>query len=387
MKTDNTDNLSKGVILVVDDDPDNLGVLFEYLDSVGFKVLLVQNSANALLQAEQKQPDMILLDIIMPGLDGFETCQRLKANAQTKDIPIIFMTALSEIENKIKGFKMGAVDYITKPFQQEEVFARVNAHLTIRKLQQQLEAKNTLLEKQVAQLQELNASKDKFISMISHDLQSPFSSLRGLIQFTAENIGGYNKTELENIMDLLGNSTDNLYALIENLLTWSRIQRGVMEHYPQRVDIRDVAAENIDLFIQSAEDKKITLRNLIKEKTPAYADFNMVNSVLRNLFSNALKFTPSGGTVEVSARDDGAFVEVSVADTGIGIGNEHLAKLFRIDARYKRLGTAREKGTGLGLILCKEFVEKNGGKIWIESEVERGTTVKFTLPSPRNPIA
>jgi signal transduction histidine kinase len=376
----NTDKTSEGVILVVDDDPDNLGVLFDYLNSVGFKVLLVQNSENALIQAEIRQPDLVLLDILMPGMDGFETCRRLKENDKTKTIPVIFMTALSDTTNKVKGFKMGAVDYITKPFQQEEVLARVNAHLTIRKLQQQLEAKNTLLEKQVEQLSAINASKDKFISMISHDLQSPFSSLRGLIQFTAENLEGYNKSELGNIMDLLGNSTDNLYALIENLLTWSRIQRGVLEHCPQRMDIRDVVTQNINLFTQNAEDKQITLRNLIAERTPVYADFNMVNAVFRNLISNALKFTKSGGNVEVSAEQNGEYIEVSVKDNGIGIAKDHLSKLFRIDARYKRLGTAREKGTGLGLILCKEFVEKHGGTIWIESEVEKGSTVKFTLP-------
>lgn len=377
----NTDNASEGVILVVDNDPDNLGVLFDYLDSVGFKVLLVQNSENALIQAESKKPDIILLDILMPGLDGFETCRRLKENDKTRDIPVIFMTALSDTTDKVKGFKMGAVDYITKPFQQEEVLARVNTHLTIRKLQQQLEAKNALLEEQVEQLSELNASKDKFISMISHDLQSPFSSLRGLIQFTAENLEGYNKSELGNIMDLLGNSTDNLYALIENLLTWSRIQRGVLEHCPQPIDIRDIVTQNINLFTQNAEDKQITFRNLIEERTAVYADFNMVNAVIRNLISNALKFTKSGGRVEFSAKQNGEYVEVSVTDTGIGISKEHLSKLFRIDARYKRLGTDREKGTGLGLILCKEFIEKHGGTIWIESEVDQGSTVKFTLPA------
>lgn len=371
---------SNGVILVVDDDPDNLGVLFEYLNDEGFKVLLIQSSGNALVQAEQKQPDIILLDILMPEMDGFETCQRLKNNVRTKDIPIIFMTALSDTVNKVRGFQVGAVDYITKPFQQEEVLARVNAHLTIRKLQQQLEAKNALLEQQVAQLQEVNASKDKFISMISHDLQSPFSSLRGLIQFTAENIGEYNKNELENIMDLLGNSTENLYSLIENLLTWSRIQRGVLEHCPQHIDLREVVVQNMALFTQNAEDKQITFRNLIEEKMTVYADSNMVNAVLRNLVSNALKFTNVGGIVAFSATPGKEFVEVAVSDNGIGIGKEHLPKLFRIDSRYKRLGTAREKGTGLGLILCKEFVEKNGGQIWIESDSGQGAAVKFTLP-------
>lgn len=373
---------SQGIILVVDDNPDNLGILFEYLNGEGFKVLLVQNSQDAQTQAETQHPDIILLDILMPGLDGFETCRRLKANDQTRDIPVIFMTALSDTINKVRAFQSGGVDYITKPFQQEEVLVRVHTHLTLRGLQQQLEVKNALLEAQVKQLQEMNASKDKFISIISHDLQSPFSSLRGLIQFTAENLDDYNKNELGNIMDMLGNSTDNLYALIENLLTWSRIQRGVLEHCPQQIDLREAVLQNMALFARNAEDKQIIFTNQITAHLLVYADYNMIHAILRNLISNALKFSYPGGSVEFSAILRESAVEVAVADHGIGIPPEHLPKLFRIDARYKRLGTAREKGTGLGLILCKEFVEKNGGEIWIESEIEHGTTVKFTLPKP-----
>jgi two-component system sensor histidine kinase/response regulator len=171
--------------------------------------------------------------------------------------------------------------------------------------------------------------------------------------------------------------------LIENLLTWSRIQQGTLDHYPQMMDLRELARQNVDVFMSNAEHKGITLKNLIEEKIPVYADVNMLNAILRHLISNALKFTKPGGLVEVSARDNGAHVEVSVSDTGIGISAEHLPKLFRIDVRYKRLGTAREKGTGFGLILCKEFIEKHGGKIWIESKVEQGSTVRFTLP--KNP--
>ncbi len=372
---------TKGIILVVDDDPDNLGVLFEYLSDEGFKVLLIQSSENALVQAERNHPDIILLDILMPGMDGFETCKRLKSSEQTRAIPVIFMTALSDTLNKVRGFQSGAVDYITKPFQQAEVLARVNAHLTIRELQQQLEGKNTLLQEQVVQLQDMNASKDKFIAMISHDLQSPFSSLRGLIQFTSENIGGYNKNELEGIMDLLGNSTENLYALIENLLTWSRIQRGVLEHCPQHIDLRELVIQNMSLVTPNVNAKKITFENRIESSVVAYADYNMVNAILRNVISNAVKFTHEGGEIAFTATDvDGGYLEVTVSDTGIGIAQEHLSKLFRIDSRYKRLGTAREKGTGLGLILCKEFVEKNAGTIWLESETGHGTSAKFTLP-------
>jgi len=167
----------KGVVLIVDDNPANLGLFARYLRRVGFKVLLSLEGKDALEKAEFEQPDIILLDVLMTGLDGFETCQRLKANEATREIPVIFLTALSDPVDKIKGFEVGGVDYITKPFKPEEVRARLNAHLTIRKLQQQLQAKNTLLEKQKEELSQLNTSKDKFFSIIAHDLRPRVSKV------------------------------------------------------------------------------------------------------------------------------------------------------------------------------------------------------------------
>jgi signal transduction histidine kinase len=167
---------------------------------------------------------------------------------------------------------------------------------------------------------------------------------------------------------------------MDNLLTWSRIPRGMIDYHPQQISIRMVVARNVALLMPNAEQKQITLRNSVQEQTAIYADFNMVDTVVRNLISNALKFTEAGGTVEISATPDNDVVEISVSDTGVGIGKEHISKPFRIDTKYKRLGTAREKGTGLGLILCKEFVEKNGGRIWVESEVGKGSVFRFTLP-------
>ena len=372
-------NQEKFLILIVDDKLENLKTLVLHLKRHGFGIILAQSGEEALERIEHVTPDLILLDVLMPVIDGFETCRRLKKHETAKDIPVIFMTALSDTVDKIKGFDMGGVDYITKPFQHEEVQARIQTHLTIRKLQQQLQAQNVLLKEQNAQLEELNASKDKFLSIIAHDLRSPFSSLRGLIRFTTENISGYNQEKLEQILELLGESTDNLYALVENLLTWSRIQRGVIEYHPQYIDIREIVARNITLFTSLAQQKQITLRNVIEEDISAYADTNMIDAVIRNLLSNAIKFTHPGGHIEIAATQDETSVEISVSDNGIGIGEKGLQKLFRIDAKYKQLGTARERGTGLGLILCKEFIEKHGGRIWIESEVEKGSTFRFTL--------
>jgi len=376
-----------GTILIVDDNPTNLGVLFNSLTEIGFKVLVAEDGEKALAQVERTQPHIILLDVLMPGIDGFETCRRLKRLKASSDIPVIFMTALSDTVDKVKGFEAGGVDYITKPLQHEEVLARVKAHLTIRQLQQQLQEQNellaqqnVLLEEKNEQLEELNASKDKFFSIIAHDLRSPFTGFLGLTQFIVENIEDWGKDKIKDITAKLHTSAENLYALLGNLLTWSRIQRGMVEHHPQPMDIREVVARNVALFTPNAKQKQITLRNSIDERLMVYADLQMVDTVVRNFLSNALKFTNTGGTVSVSAEPHEARVHVSVSDTGIGIPEKRVSQLFRIDAKYKRTGTAGEQGTGLGLILCKELVEQNDGRIWVEREVENGTTFTFALP-------
>jgi signal transduction histidine kinase len=227
----------------------------------------------------------------------------------------------------------------------------------------------------------LNASKDKFFSIISHDLRSPFNVMLGFSQLIDENADRYSKAEIKTKVGKLRTSAEQLYALLENLLTWSRIQRGAMEYDPGNVDINEIVEDNIDLFTSRAEQKQITLRNFIAQETMVYADANVVSTVLRNLLSNAMKFTSSGGTIDVSAQPHGEqFLEVAVADTGMGIKEEDFSKLFRIDVQYTHVGTAGEKGTGLGLNLCKDLVEKNGGIIRFESEIGKGTTFKFTLP-------
>ena len=376
-----------GTVLIVDDNPTNLGVLFNSLDQAGLEVIVAEDGEKALAQVERTQPQVILLDVLMPGIDGFETCRRLKRLEASADIPIIFMTALSDTVDKVKGFEAGGVDYITKPLQHEEVLARVKAHLTIRQLQQQLQRQNELLAQQNAllaektkQLEELNADKDKFFSIIAHDLRSPFTGFLGLTKFIVENIEGWGKEKIKDITQKLYDAADNLYALLGNLLTWSRIQRGLIEHAPQMLDLAHVLNGNISLFMPNAKQKQITLTNAIAQETLVYADPQMADAVVRNLLSNALKFSNPGGTVSVSAVLHTQEVQVVVADTGIGIPENRVSQLFRIDAKYKRAGTAGEQGTGLGLILCKELVEKNGGRVWVESVVDQGTTFTFTLP-------
>lgn len=256
---------------------------------------------------------------------------------------------------------------------QGEINERKQAEEAILVAQRELKDKNT-------QLQELNAGKDKFFSIIAHDLRGPLNSLKVLTQVTEDQFDSYSPDKLKEVVALQHTSIDNLCNLLENLLTWSRIQRGMIEYQPQQTDVKGVIERNIALLTSNAEQKQITLRSSIPEKVFAYADPNMVDTIVRNLLSNALKFTGPSGTVDVSTTQDEAHVNVSVSDTGMGIDEKTLPKLFRIDTVYHKRGTAGEKGTGLGLILCKEFVEKNEGKIGVKSEVGKGSTFTFTLP-------
>lgn len=366
--------MNKATILLVDDSPTNLQVLLNYLKETGFETLIARSGEGALRQVEYAQPDIILLDVMMPGIDGFETCRRLKQNEATRDIPVLFMTALSETVDKIRGFKAGGVDYITKPLQHEEVLARINTHLTIRKLQQQLQEKNQ-------ELHELNARKDKFFSIIAHDLRNPFAGLLGLTRMVIEDLDTWSKEELQRVLKDLGNSAENLYELLENLLNWSRLQRGVMEYFPTHLNLAPLAEHNAALFATMAAQKQIMFINDIPPETYVFADEQMVNTVLRNLLSNALKFTPTGGRVELALLRQESRIIVAVKDSGVGIPETDLVKLFRLDVKYSNVGTAGERGTGLGLILCKDLIEKNGGTIGVESEVGKGTTFRFTLPT------
>ena len=385
---------SKANILVVDDTPANLRLLHEILTGHGYVVRPVPSGKLAISSAKAEIPDLILLDIRMPDMSGYDVCEQLKADKQIRDVPVIFISALHDVFDKIKAFELGGVDYITKPFQPEEVLARVRTHVTLRQLQKDLQNKNLLLRQEVferqqteealkkseKQLRGLNASKDKFFSIIAHDLRSPISSLNELTQFAAENLENYSTAQLQEIILLQSSTTENLSKLLENLLTWSRLQRGMIEFCPQKMDVRWIIERNIALFETAASQKGLTLNSSIQDEVLIYADLNMVDTIVRNLISNALKFTDTGGCIDISACQDAQYAEVTVADTGIGIEREHVSKLFRIETKYKRLGTAHEKGTGLGLILCQEFVEMNGGRIWIESEVDKGSNFKFTLP-------
>ncbi len=259
------------------------------------------------------------------------------------------------------------MDYITKPLDHDEVLARVNAHLTI--------------QRQKKELVELNATKDRFFSIIAHDLRSPFTSLLAMVELISDSLDEFDPDELKGFMHGLGETTKSTYKLLENLLEWARMQQGTIKCTPIPNTLTYVVKSILDVFFENARQKDIELINEIPENVQVLADEPMLATITRNLVNNAIKFTQSGDEVRISCqRVEDDFIKVSVTDTGVGLSAQAQQKVFRIDEKHKTKGTAGEKGTGLGLLLCKEFVEKNGGRIRVESEENKGSAFSFTLP-------
>jgi len=240
---------------------------------------------------------------------------------------------------------------------------------------------NELKQKNI-ELQEINATKDKFFKIIAHDLKNPFISLLGASELLHENAYKYNSDKIAKLTKILNDSAKSGYDMLLNMLEWSRSQAGSMIFQPEKINLIEQIHKNHQNLIEHACSKKINLSFEIAVDMQVYADKNMLDTILRNLVSNALKFTPTGGEVIVSSKKENSLVIISVKDTGVGIKESDFDKLFRTDIKFSNPGTEHEVGTGLGLLLCKEFVEKHGGKIWIESEVDKGSTFYFSLQNP-----
>lgn len=230
------------------------------------------------------------------------------------------------------------------------------------------------------QLTQLNAEKDKFFSIIAHDLKSPFTGLLGLTELMVESSDSFTKEEFVEYSKSINKASKKLYRLLENLLEWAQVQRGTITFTPVNLDLAQIVGQSIDIIYQRALQKKITIINEITSPQKVYIDEKMTQTVLRNLLSNAVKFTKSGGRVFIKAESlDEKRLRVSIEDTGVGIPKEDIERLFRIEQKVCSLGTEGESSTGLGLLLCKEFVEMHGGRIWVESEMGKGSKFSFTI--------
>jgi len=364
----NTPEHQKPLIFIVEDVPKNLQVLFHILKKEEYRIAAASNGRQALDMIPEARPDLVLLDVMMPEMDGFEVCRQLKKNPAAADIPIIFLTAKADTTDIVKGFEIGGVDYVTKPFNPAELLARVKTHLELKFSRETLN--------------DLITARDKFFSIIVHDLRNPLQNLILSSDLLRYSYDSFDETERKDYIQRFNNSANQLSSLLETLLDWSKVQRGTMEVNREKINIAALAADNIDLLKENAIKKNINVSSQIQANIYAFADKNMIGSVIRNLVSNAVKFTYPGGEVKITANTSSTdnFIEITVSDNGVGIKEENITGLFRIDVHKRTRGTANEKGTGLGLILCKEFVEKNNGSIKVVSTPGKGSNFTFTLP-------
>lgn len=250
----------------------------------------------------------------------------------------------------------------------------------------ELEHTNQKLIQSEQNLKELNATKDKFFSIIAHDLKNPFNALLGFSELLERNYDTYSKTEIKEYINVIYESSQSLFKLLDNLLQWSRTQTGSITYNPEQFELLPVIKQEVTYLQLNADKKKITIKVLVKESITPYADKNIISSAIRNLVNNAIKFTNMNGKVEIFARELADEIEVSITDSGIGIDNDDLDKIFQLNNSISNKGTANEEGTGLGLLLCKEFIEMNNGRIWATSIKGKGSTFYFTLPK-RKPIS
>lgn len=361
-------------ILVVDDNKRNLQVVGNILHNEKYKVAMAINGLTALKLVSQLKPDLVLLDIMMPEMDGYEVCKRLKENPETKDIPVIFLTAKVETNDIVEGFNLGGVDYITKPFKQKELLVRIKTHLDL------LYSKRKIAT-QANELQAANIFKDRLFSIIGHDLRSPLSSIKFTIDMMKSGVIEFGDDFFYETLGQLAKTTDEAYSLLENLLGWSKSQSGNLPVVPEVFSLKEMAESVARLQKLNLNNKNIELLLDINENLNVYADNQMINTVLRNLLSNAIKFTPNGGTIQIVAKDAHEnMVEVAVIDSGVGISEDNLKRLFNNSNPLKTYGTNNEAGSGLGLILCKDFVEKNGGTLNVKSTEGKGSTFSFDIP-------
>ncbi len=367
----NTENTS---ILIVDDNPTNLKILFEYLKMSGFNAFIAQDGESALRQLPLVKPDLILLDIMMPVMDGFETCQKIKAINEFQHIPVIFMTALSDITSKVKGFEVGGTDYITKPIQYEEVIARIKTHLTISTLQTQLQKRNE-------ELDQMNKNKDKFFAIIAHDLKNPFSTIKLFTEYLKGQAAAMNPEELQSEINELYNVVGSYSEYLNDLLRWSMSQIGGMKINEVEVDINILLKEVVNYLNNMAVQKKIEINlDLFPDKIVAMIDIDMFKIIISNLLSNSIKYTNTGGKISVQTILHSSTYEIIVTDNGMGMSAEALQNIQNNITFHSSYGTNKEKGTGMGLILIKELVGILKGEISYESKIHEGTKVYLTLP-------
>ncbi len=366
-------NRSDYKILIVDDVVSNVLLLKILLTNEKFQICTASNGRECIEKTKSEHPDLILLDVMMPDLNGFDTAVILKNDPETANVPIIFLTALNTPSDLVQGFKVGASDFLTKPFNKEELIVRVMQQIS-------LVAARRIIMEQNEELRHTISNRDKMYSVIAHDLRSPMASIRMVLNLfvstvSPEMIG----QELYDLIDKANRESEETHSLLDNLLKWTKSQMGRLNVVYQDFEINDVVLGVVDIFVIIAETKHIRLNcNLGTENLKVHADTDMLNTVIRNFLSNAIKFSNENSTIDITVARSGDFARISVRDHGVGISEDRIASLF--SSGKNTYGTKNEEGSGLGLQLCKDFAVKNGGDVEVESVHGEGSTFSVLVP-------
>jgi signal transduction histidine kinase len=358
-------------VLIVDDTVENLRLLADLLGEQGYDVRPVTNGRQALQAIEQDPPDLILLDINMPEMDGFEVYRRLRLNERCRDLPVIFLTAMADTADKVRAFDMGGVDYITKPFQLDEVLARVRTHVALKRARSEL-------AQSYEKLRALESLRDDLVHMIVHDLASPLLAVRIHLENVKRQAATLDEHSREGLREAAG-SAEELQRMINDLLDVSRLEEGKM---PVRSAVWDLTRMTRDLtstFGTTDGARQIEIESA--ETVKVACDGALTRRVLENLLSNAIKHTPPGGPVRISITTRDGRVRCEVQDEGPGVPSTDRKKIFEKFGTVESRRSRKYHSTGLGLAFCKLAIEAQGGTIGVDPRAPEGSTFWFELPT------
>ncbi len=369
-------------VLIVDDNPKIMAIAKVHLKKEGLEVICVEDGKSALESVRQEKPDLILLDVDMPDLSGFEVCKILKDDDDLCMIPVVFLTAADDNTSRIKGLDLGAVDYVTKPFDAFELRARVRAALRTKQLQDQLETLNHELEERIEQrtekIQQLLRQKDAFVNQLSHDLKTPLTPLVALLPMIESRT---DDPESKRMLVLLMDNVNFMKNLTEMTLQLAQLNSYSVSLKPERFDIVNEIKNTIEVLFSLFEEKGIKIVDNTASPINVDADRMLIKELFHNIISNSVKYTNGEGVVTFDITLSGGTIKVSIKDNGIGMNEEQIKRVF--EEFYKVDDSRNDRSsTGLGLSICQRIIEKLGGSIWVESPGPgQGTTVHFTLPA------
>lgn len=367
-------NPSDYTILIVDDNQTNIILLQAILKRAKYNTVSATNGTDALRIMQEMHPDLVLLDIMMPEMDGYEVARRKDEIEDIQSIPFLFVTALSDTNSMVKGFKAGCSDFITKPFNTEEILIRIHHQIINVENRRIINSKNE-------ELKSLIRNRDKLYAVVAHDLRSPLGTIKSVLDILDENLNseiiGF---ELYDLLHATTESADELFGLLENLLFWTRTQMGKLIFQPKEIKITDAVTDAIKATSSMSNIHRIDISYSDNtSNATVLADKNMITTVIRNILVNAIKFSDEDSSIEIETKIVDNQLSCSITDHGCGMDDE-VKQALQQQISITTTGKHQEEGTGLGLTLCREFIRAHNGNLSFESEMNVGTTFTFTIP-------